>query len=63
MNYLLPVTLDEQIAEVQRELAVRKRVYPNFVSSKRLTQDRADLQMERLQAALETLQKCQGSDA
>lgn len=63
MDDLLSVTLDEQISEIRRELDMRKRAYPVFVANKKLTQDRADRQTRHLRAALETLQKCRGSDA
>lgn len=38
-------SIDEQIGEVNRELAMRRRVYPSFVERKKMTQEEADLHM------------------
>lgn len=48
-------SIDEQIAEVKRELAMRRNAYPGFVRSGRLTQEKADQQTARLLAVLHTL--------
>ena len=56
MTDLFPATLDDQIAEVRRELALRERVYPNFVAKKRLTQEKADRHMAAMRAVLQTLE-------
>lgn len=45
-----------QIAEVRRELALRRNVYPKFVREGRMKQAEAELCMVRLEAALSTLQ-------
>jgi len=50
-----PPGLVDQIAEVRRELALRKAVYPGFIARGKLTQTVADRSMERLQAAHDTL--------
>lgn len=52
---LFPPTLDEQIAEVERELEMRRRLYPLRVSEKKMGQQRADLQLGRMEAVLKTL--------
>ncbi len=49
-------TLDEQIAEVRRELGLRARVYPAFIERGRLTSEDAVTQVERLEAVLDTLE-------
>jgi hypothetical protein len=54
---LLPVTLDEQIAAVRREIAMRERVYPRQVGNGRMTQRLADRELELMRAVLETLTK------
>lgn len=36
------MTLDQQIACVQREIKMRERVYPRFVATKKMTQEAAD---------------------
>jgi hypothetical protein len=45
----------EQIAEISREIAVRKRVYPTWVKDGRLTQERADRQIALLEAVVISL--------
>lgn len=52
---LFPPTLEEQIAEVEREIEMRRRVYPLRVSEKKMGQRRADLQLERMESVLKTL--------
>lgn len=49
-------TLDEQIAELRRELGHRPRVFSRWVSDGRMTQQQADERMGRLQAAVKTLE-------
>ena len=51
MNY----SLDEQIAEVNRELALRANVYPKMIEAGRLTKQKAERQTLLLRAALGTL--------
>lgn len=50
-----PVPLPEQIAEVRRELALRKNVYPKRVSSRDMRQSEADHLTARMNAVLTTL--------
>lgn len=50
------ISLDEQIKEVRREIGLRRRVYPQFVASGRITQAKADKQMAAMEAVLETLE-------
>lgn len=50
-----PVPLPEQIAEVRRELALRKNVYPKRVSSREMRQSEADHLTARMSAVLTTL--------
>lgn len=49
------ISIDQQIAEVERELVLRRNVYPDFVRSGKLRQGEADLSMNRMQAVLVTL--------
>lgn len=56
-------TLAEQIAEVKRELAMRKRVYPAMVRSERLGISEATRRTTRLEAALHTLEGLQRVEA
>lgn len=52
-------SLADQIAELEREEKQRARVYPRWVAEGRMTQQASDRQLERLRAALATLQACQ----
>jgi cell division FtsZ-interacting protein ZapD len=51
----MSVPLGLQIAEVNREIAMRKRVYPNWIACGRITQERADAALAALEAARDTL--------
>lgn len=50
MDDLLPITVDDMIAEIERELKQRSRVYPRLVSSGKLAKDRADRQVKVMRA-------------
>jgi len=54
---MTPIPLQEQIAEVRREIAMREAVYPGLVERKKLTQARADKQLAVMRAVLEQLQQ------
>jgi hypothetical protein len=58
------ITLERQVAEARRELGMRRRVYPRFVASDKLTQDQADDRIaiqEAIVATLEGLRKAEKS--
>lgn len=59
MNY----TLNEQYLEVQRELAMRKRLYPQWVERGTLTELKADRQIGCMEAVLETIRKARQAEA
>lgn len=46
MSQFFPPTLQEMVAEVEREIALRIRVYPTRVATKRMTQQQADRRVE-----------------
>jgi antibiotic biosynthesis monooxygenase (ABM) superfamily enzyme len=48
-------TLEEQLAEVRRELALRERVYPSLIARGKLKEDQAEKSKARLQATHDTL--------
>ena len=50
-------TLAEQIAELERELRLRRSCYPKWVESKRLSQTNADHQIACLEGAIENLRE------
>lgn len=53
------VTIAEQVACVERELGMRKRVYPRWVANGKLNQAAADLEMRRMEAVRDTLKRAQ----
>lgn len=52
-----------QIAEVRRELALRRNVYPGLVRSGKMRESEADLCTQRMEAVLATLMFCQQHQA
>jgi hypothetical protein len=56
----LPLTLDAQIKEVAREIALRRRVYPRWVAAEKLSQTAAERQIEVMEAVKESLHRLQG---
>ena len=53
-------TIDEQIAEVEREVALRKRVYPKWVREKKLGQVQTNHRLANMEAVLATLKQAKG---
>ena len=51
------ITLDEQIAEAQRELALREKCFPGWVKSGRLSMDEAYQRLAAMRAIVATLQR------
>jgi hypothetical protein len=49
------ISVDMQIACVERELALRRRVYPRWVKTGKFNQVRADFEIDAMAAVLETL--------
>lgn len=52
-----PIPIEEQIAEVEREIAMRRRVYPGWVRAGRMDADTADRRIAAMQAVLDTLRR------
>jgi len=52
----LKFPLETQIAELQRELAMRRRIYPRFVESKKITRDQSSERIDILACTLALLQ-------
>lgn len=57
MTGLFGVSIEEQIAEVERELRMREHVYPRLVLEHKMLQRQSDKAMDRLRAALATLKQ------
>lgn len=51
----MAVTIERQIACVEREIALRRRAYPRWVSAGRMTQRDADRELAEMEAVLATL--------
>ncbi len=49
------ITIETQIKAVAREIAMRRNLYPKWIASGRLTQDKADAQIAEMEAVIETL--------
>lgn len=60
MPDLLPITLSEEIACVERELRLRMRVYPRFVANKRMTKEKADREIELMRSVVDRLKALEG---
>lgn len=52
---MLPISIDDQIRCVERELSMRKRVYSRRVSAGQMDPDEADLEIARMEAILVTV--------
>ena len=51
------ITIDEQIAAVQRERAMRLRVYPRWVTGGKMRPEKAAEEIEHMKAVLEALEE------
>lgn len=49
------LTLDEQIAEAQRELALRRQCYPGWIKAGKLDSQDASDQLQAMEAIVKTL--------
>ena len=49
------IPIERQIKCIEREIALRKRVYPKLVGSERMTTETAKEEVDVMQAVLETL--------
>lgn len=58
MADLLPVSLDDMIAEIERELAMRARLYPEWkMNAGRNMRNKFDRQWDVMEAVLKHLQE------
>lgn len=53
------ITIEDQIKAVEREISMRRRVYPRWVENKRMSQEKADKEIATMEAVLETLKEVQ----
>jgi hypothetical protein len=49
------VTIDQMIQCAQREVGMRERVYPNRVAERKMSQQVADRELDRMKAIVDTL--------
>lgn len=56
-GHSLPVSLATQLAEVEREIALRRRVYPRFIKNGQLSPAAADRQIAIMEAVAHTLRR------
>lgn len=54
-----PVALFDQLACIRREIGMRKRVYPRWVATQKMTQAKADAEIAAMEAVLATLASIQ----
>lgn len=57
MTDLLPISAADMVQELEREIALRLRVYPRWVEQKKMTQAKADRQIAMMRAAVERLKE------
>jgi len=55
-HFVQQITIDEQIAEVKRELAMRNKVYPKWIEAGSMQKSKADFQILAMEAVLISLQ-------
>lgn len=53
----LDYSIDEQVAEVERELHLREELYPKWVLARKMTQSRADRQIGLMRAVLVNMKR------
>ncbi len=58
----MKISLNQQIEEVALELSYRSTVYNNLIAKGKMTQSVADYRVERMKAALATLQWLQKNE-
>ena len=59
MSDLLPISLEAQIACIERELDMRAKVYPRLVAKKQMAAPKADYEISAMTAVLKTLRTVQ----
>lgn len=53
----MTITLDEQLEEVKREIGLRRRLYPRWVTDGKMSQAKADRGIAAMEAVRETLER------
>ena len=60
MSVIDSMSLSDQIAEVKREIGMRRRVYPRMIDSEKMTKAEAETRMLAMVAVLQTLEGIRG---
>ena len=50
-------SLDDQLAEVRREIGFRERLYPGWIRDGRMSQLKADVQLRDMRAVAKTIER------
>ena len=53
----MPIPIEQQIAAVAREIAMRKNVYPKWVANGRMKQEKAEHEIAAMEAVIETIKR------
>jgi hypothetical protein len=56
-DMLFGPSIDDQIACVEREIAMRRRAYPRWIADRRMSQAKAQHELDAMCAVLATLQR------
>ena len=56
-HFVQQITIDEQVAEVKREIAMRQRLYPKWIEAGSMKKSKADFQILVMEAVLISLQE------
>lgn len=62
MSELFAPSIDDQIAEVEREITQRLSVYPRLIAAHRLSEPKARRQIDLMRAVLATLRHVKQTD-
>ena len=60
---MVAISVREQLSCVEREIVMRKRVYPNWVRAGKMSQAKADAELMTMRAVALTLRALPGSGA
>lgn len=60
-SVILMISIEEQIECVKREIGMRHRVYPNWISINKMTQEKASYEIETMKEVLITLMAVQNN--
>jgi hypothetical protein len=55
----MKITLEQQLAAVAREIAMRRGVYPKWVANGKMKQDKAEHELAAMEAVIETVKDYQ----